>query len=37
MGLAGDIVEGIWTLVKPAEQFEAVIGTGEGHTPSKIG
>ena len=31
-GFAGDIVEGIWTLVSQVDVFEAVIGTGRAHS-----
>jgi GDPmannose 4,6-dehydratase len=31
-GFAGDIVEGIWTLLQQEEIFEAMIGTGEAHS-----
>jgi len=31
-GFAGDIVEGVWTLVRQDRVFEAVIGTGEAHS-----
>ena len=31
-GFAGDIVEGVWTLVQQEDIFEAVIGTGEAHS-----
>lgn len=30
-GFAGDIVEGVWTLVRQDEVYEAVIGTGMAH------
>ena len=34
-GFAGDIVEGVWTLVQQEEVSEALIGTGEGHSISE--
>jgi GDPmannose 4,6-dehydratase len=31
-GFAGDIVEGVWTLINQDQQYEAVIGTGEARS-----
>jgi GDPmannose 4,6-dehydratase len=31
-GFAGDIVEGVWTLVQQEAVFEAMVGTGEAHS-----